>query len=76
MLTIVCGVPLLVLLFSFLSNTNPVDPEWTDSFMRTVLIWSGTVVVGAVAFIEAKYFDKKFIEWFCKFCEGGGIEDD
>ena len=76
MLTIVCGVPLLTLLFSFLSHTNPVDPAWTDSLLRTVLIWTGTVVVAGVAFIEAKYFDKKFVIWFCKFCERGGIEDD
>ena len=76
MLTIVFCVPLITLLFLFLSEVNLMDLSWVDSTLRTSVIWLGIVVVSAVAFLEAKFFDKKFIEVFCKFFERGGINDD
>ena len=70
MILLVVGVPLLVALFGYLCRTNPYDPTWIDSLLRTSAIWGGMVVMVIGMAIEAKYLDKKIIKGFCNFMEG------
>ena len=75
MIALVIGVPCLVGLFGYLSHTNPLDPTWIDSTVRTSLTFFGVLVLTVLVFLESKYIDGKILKALGKFMNGG-VEDD
>jgi len=61
MISFVFGVSGLVVLFGYLSATNPLDPTLVDSLIRSSISLIGTVGVGALIFFEIKLFNLPLI---------------
>lgn len=75
MIVFILGVSCLVTLFGYLSHTNPPDPTWVDSTIRTLSILGGIVLVTIGMILEFKYLDGKILERLKELMEGGESSD-
>ena len=45
MISFIIGIPSLVLLFAFITETNPIDPTWHGSVLRTISIFVAILII-------------------------------
>ncbi len=74
MIALVIGVACLVGLFGYLSHTNPVDPTWIESTLRTLTMFGGTLFVCLLVYLEIRFIDQKVIEYLAT--DIGGEDDN